>query len=156
MQHKKPADGKRSARSAGHASASLRRSRRRNRVNWKNVLLILCCVVLPPLGFVLVWRSSWRVTYKYIAFGAMAALMVGALVLSPWPTQNEEGSVTMVQREPEMEIYGPELPDDLVEGYEPRAGESVLAEDPTLSRRENRPLRERIDELFVLHGDTFN
>ena len=34
--------------------------------------------------------------------------------------------------------------------------QAVLAEDPTLSRPENKPLRDRIDELFELHGDTFN
>jgi ATP-dependent DNA helicase RecG len=34
--------------------------------------------------------------------------------------------------------------------------QAVLTEDPTLSRPENKPLRDRIDELFELHGDTFN
>ena len=34
--------------------------------------------------------------------------------------------------------------------------QAVLAADPTLERPENRPLRERILELFELHADTFN
>lgn len=34
--------------------------------------------------------------------------------------------------------------------------QATLAADPTLMRPENRPLRDRIMELFELHGDTFN
>mgnify|MGYP002859503597 CR=1 FL=1 len=34
--------------------------------------------------------------------------------------------------------------------------QATLAADPTLSRPENLPLRDRIRELFQLHGDTFN
>ncbi len=34
--------------------------------------------------------------------------------------------------------------------------QAVLAADPALERPENRPLRDRITELFELHADTFN
>lgn len=34
--------------------------------------------------------------------------------------------------------------------------QAVLREDPLLSQAKNKPLRERINELFVLHEDTFN
>jgi ATP-dependent DNA helicase RecG len=34
--------------------------------------------------------------------------------------------------------------------------QAVLREDPLLSQAKNKPLRERINGLFVLHEDTFN
>lgn len=129
QQRKRTAAGRQNGRSGRRSGAVTRSGRRDRSAVLKDILLVLCCLVLPPLGFFLVWRCDWNVRYKYAAFAGMALLVAALIIWTPWPSAEVDSGITMVAREPEMEIYGPELPEDVVEGYEPRVGESALSED---------------------------
>lgn len=65
--------------------------------------------------------------------GTMAALAAVLIVPSPYP--NAQGGVQLLGEDPEVEVYGPEVPSAIVDGYTAPVIQSVVlpAEDENAS-----------------------
>lgn len=67
----------------------------------------------------------------------LAVCFVAAVIIVPSPEKQHKGSIELHGIEPEVEVYGPELPEDIVEGFSNTPVESVIVntedeEDDTL------------------------
>lgn len=81
---------------------------------------LLWMIVFLPVGFLRMWRSRcrWPLGVKYAVSGLMLAAVVLA-VIAPSPYEAPVGGLELYGNKPEVEIYGPALPDGFVPGYVP-------------------------------------
>lgn len=84
-------------------------------------------LLVPPVGLTLMWRPScrWHVAVKSAVTAVMAALLV-AIFAVPAPKNASGGGVELVSSRPEVEVYGPDLPNFIVPGYTNDQTESVI------------------------------
>lgn len=68
-------------------------------------------------------RSSMKKTWLLFGF-AMAALV--AVMVVPSPDMNRQGGITLYGEDPEVEVYGPVLPETIVGGYTQPTIQSVV------------------------------
>jgi len=106
-----------------HQEKSVRR-RKPNRHNKKALIWLL---LFFPVGVTLMWKHActWRRGVKFAVTGAMVAVMAAMFIMPAPPAR--QGGITLVGAKPEAEIYGPELPAKIVQGYTRQATGSVLA-----------------------------
>ena len=98
-------------------------ARRRDLRNLKTALWLL----VPPVGLTLMWRRScrWPVALKAGISAAMLVALVAVFVL-PTPTTTVAGGVELVTNKPEVEVYGPDLPNFIVPGYTNDQTDSII------------------------------
>jgi len=101
----------------------------------RNVLAAVAVFLLPPVGVLLSWRSSWSNLVKYCMTGAAVAVMLLVVMLLPSAENTVNGGIEMVGRNAEVEIYGPDLPTAMVTGYTLTSYESLLASNEEDSAR---------------------
>lgn len=108
-----------------------RAKKRRISYNSKTLLWFLCL----PIGFIRMWsdRCTWRLGAKYAVSGVILALLVAVLVV-PSPQNVYKGSIELYGEDPEVEVYGPGIPQDFVVNIAPLApqGESIIVPDEEL------------------------
>ena len=81
-------------------------------------------------------RKKLSPTAKSALFlGVMAVALIGVL-LAPSPDDNKVGGVELFGAEPEVEVYGPELPESTVGSYPVPVVESVVLPDSTATVEE--------------------
>ena len=103
--------------------------------NWKRrsdtrrMLSVLACILLPPLGIYMVWRSRWSARARYCLTGLAVACFALMVVLLPSADGRADGGIELVGRERQAEIYGPDLPTATVTGYVAPVSQSVFAAD---------------------------
>ena len=75
-------------------------------------------VLFFPVGLTRMISSActWRRGTKY-AVGALCCAILAAVVICPSPYQRSKGGIELFGDDPEVEIYGPELPETIVGGY---------------------------------------
>lgn len=93
-----------------------------------NLLAVLFLFLLPPLGVILLWRSSWSDTVKYCVTGAVVLTVSVGVALLPSAENRTVGGIELIGREQEVEVYGPSLPTAMVAGYTVSATGSVFAD----------------------------
>ncbi len=90
--------------------------------------LILCY----PLGLTRMWRArcSWSLSAKY-AISSIALIVLAAVLLAPAPKNVHRGGVELYGEDPEVEVYGPVLPEGFVAttGTSPAQSVIVHSED---------------------------
>ena len=98
-------------------------SGRANRASLRTALWLL----LPPVGLTMMWRKScrWPLAVKAGVSALMAAVLVTILVF-PAPKTATAGGVELVTNKPEVEVYGPDLPNFIVPGYTNDQTESII------------------------------
>ena len=91
--------------------------------NLKTALWLL----FPPVGLTLMWRQScrWPMALKAGISAVMAAALLAVFIL-PSPKNASVGGVELVTNKPEVEVYGPDLPNFIVPGYTNDQTESVI------------------------------
>ena len=109
---------------ASKKSKSNRRTPRKR--DWRNLKTVLW-LLFPPVGLTLMWRRScrWPVALKAGISAAMVAALVTVFVL-PTPSKTAIGGVELVTSRPEVEVYGPDLPNFIVPGYTNDQTDSVI------------------------------
>lgn len=113
------------------------RNRNRKKINQRNQRYnrktLLWLVLFFPVGLtrMLFGACTWKPQVKYAVTGLTVALLA-AVVIVPSPYQRVQGGVELFGEDPEVEVYGPELPETIVGGYTAPIIESVVlpAEDP--------------------------
>jgi len=91
---------------------------------------LLWMIIFLPVGFLRMWRSRcrWPLGVKYAVSGLMIAALAGVFIL-PSPYEAPVGGLELYGNKPEVEIYGPKLPEGFVPGYVPVVTDSgVLPE----------------------------
>lgn len=73
-------------------------------------------------------RSKYSTRRLLIALGAASAALIALLVL-PSPDAAAPSGIQLVGAEPQADIYGPELPKNMVEGYTSPLVKSVLSQE---------------------------
>ena len=106
--------------------------RRKRRVPFRRspvfkALSALLCVLLPPAGIWLVWKSGWRGASRYGRTALAVGVCVLLVALIPLGGGTSRGGVEMVGRQRDTEVYGPEKPESMVSGYMAPAEDSVLS-----------------------------
>lgn len=107
------------------------RNRKKKKVNMRsrryNRRTLLWLVLFFPVGFtrMLSGACTWRRGSK-CAVGALALALVAAVLLVPSPYPTGKGGVELLGDDPEVEIYGPALPETIVGGYTAPVIESVV------------------------------
>lgn len=98
----------------------------------RNGKTLLWLFLFFPVGFTKMWKSSctWKNSVKYIV-SAVPALALAFLLIWPFGVAPAKGGVNLVGTEKVAEVYGPELPEKMVEGYSRPVEGSVLTEDST-------------------------
>ena len=86
---------------------------------------------LLPVGLPKLWspRCTWHKGVKLGITAAWVAVLIAVLVLPTPASRRASGGVRLVGSNPEVEVYGPELPAFIVPGYTRDQTDSVLAED---------------------------
>ena len=99
------------------------KKRPRDLRNLKTALWLL----IPPVGLTLMWRRScrWPVALKAAISAAMAVALAAVFVI-PAPTPAANGGVELVTNKPEVEVYGPDLPNFIVPGYTNDQTDSII------------------------------
>ena len=84
-------------------------------------------LLVPPVGLTLMWRPSCRWPMALKA-GISAAMVVAlaAVFIVPTPKTAANGGIELVTNKPEVEVYGPDLPNFIVPGYTNDQTESVI------------------------------
>lgn len=102
---------------------------RNQRYNRKTLLWLF---LFFPVGFTRMLSSActWRRGSK-CAVGGLALALLVAVLLVPSPYRAVRGGVELYGDDPEVEIYGPTLPESMVSGYTAPVIQSVVlpAED---------------------------
>ena len=95
---------------ANRRAGGFRRWLRRG--NGRVLLSLLLCF---PLGLVLMWRGGcrWPKAVKGAVTAALALAVALILIPQTTPTPAGTGGVQLVGSEPGVEIYGPELPENV-------------------------------------------
>ena len=85
--------------------------------------LVLCY----PVGLTRMWRSrcSWKLGTKYL-ISSIALVVLAAVLLAPAPQNVRKGSIELYGEDPEVEVYGPVLPQNYVMTASSSAGQSVI------------------------------
>lgn len=85
-------------------------------------------LLIPPVGLMMMWRPScrWHVGVKAGVSALMAAILVAVLVI-PTSAPPAAGGVELVADRPEVEVYGPDLPNFIVPGYTNDQTDSIIA-----------------------------
>ena len=98
-----------------------------NRQNLK-VLAWLWCF---PVGLTKLWRSdcTWPRGVKIAITAVMAAIIVAVIVLPIPMGKVSSGGIQLVGVNPEVEVYGPELPVLIVPGYTNDQPQSVIVNE---------------------------
>ena len=116
-------DIKRGARPVKRDVRAPRRARRPlDRDTVKTALWLL----VPPVGLTMMWRPQcrWPIAVKAGISALMAAILVAVLVI-PFPAP-AAGGVAFVTSRPEVEVYGPNLPNFIVPGYTNDQTDSII------------------------------
>ena len=97
------------------------------RLNVRKVVSIVVSVMLPLAGFWMIKDGQWTKRQKNClhALSVICFVMLVAVVF--WPTQSKEGGITYVERKPNVEVYGPELPGASVATYIAPASRPLFA-----------------------------
>jgi len=79
---------------------------------------LLWMIVFLPVGFLRMWRSrcAWPMGVKYAFSGLMLAALAAAFVM-PSPYSAPVGGLALYGNKPEVEVYGPVVPENYVPGY---------------------------------------
>lgn len=101
--------------------------KRRN--DFRRAISVIACILLPPLGILLVWRARWSNAAKYCLTGLAVACFALMVAMLPSADSRVNGGVELVGRERQAEIYGPDLPTATVTGYIAPVNQSVFAAD---------------------------
>lgn len=98
--------------------------RRKNRYNRRTLLWLL---LFFPMGFTRMVSSActWKRGVKYAVTGVALAI-VAAVLIFPSPYKPVRGGVELYGDDPEVEIYGPTLPETIVGGYTAPVIQSVV------------------------------
>ena len=99
----------------------------RRRENKRILLSLLLCF---PYGLTRMWKKNcrWWLPLK-IGITALFAAAALAVIIFPEPGRERSGNVEMVAMEREVEVFGPELPDNIpAGGYGYVVAESVLTD----------------------------
>lgn len=96
------------------------------RRDWRNLKTALW-LLIPPVGLALMWRPScrWPKALKAGITAVMVAALAAILIL-PTPKHETNGGVELVANRPEVEVYGPDLPNFIVPGYTNDQTESII------------------------------
>ena len=113
---------------ASKSSRSASRKRRRN------IGVILRLIFCPPLGLYLMWtRTRWPRLVKVSASALIAFAIV--LILTPMtdPPARQTGGVRVVGSGPQVELLGPEAPEnrESIDIYTPRRTAIIVEATPT-------------------------
>ena len=75
-------------------------------------------LLVPPVGLTMMWRSGcrWPIAVKSAVTALMAIALIAVFIV-PAPETPDSGGVELVTSRPEVEIYGPDLPNFIVQGY---------------------------------------
>ena len=89
--------------------------------------VILSLILFFPLGITLMWRRKcgWPSAVKFAVTGVMMAAVITIFAL-PAPASRHTGGVRLVGANPEVEVYGPELPVAIVSGYTQPSIDSII------------------------------
>ena len=92
-------------------------------------ILTALSILVPPLGIWYAWRRrGLKTPARFALTFAAVALAFVYVTLIPGASTPPRGGVEFIQRKPQAEIYGPELPEDMVAGYQaPSSVENVLS-----------------------------
>lgn len=84
-------------------------------------------LLVPPVGLMMMWRPScrWHIAVKSAVSFVMLAALVAVFAI-PAPTTQAGGGVSLVSSKPEVEVYGPDLPNFIVPGYTNDQTESII------------------------------
>ncbi len=84
-------------------------------------------LLVPPVGLTLMWRRScrWPMAVK-AGISAMMVVALAAVFIVPTPKTTANGGIELVTNKPEVEVYGPDLPNFIVPGYTNDQTESVI------------------------------
>ena len=108
--------------------SKMSRADRRRREKKLEILTVAACIILPPVGIYMVWRRKWNGQIKYGLTAAAVAVMALVVTLMPMADRKVPGGVTLIGAGKQAEVYGPELPEDMVPGRTV-ADDSVVSED---------------------------
>ena len=91
--------------------------------NLKTALWLL----IPPVGLTMMWRRScrWPMALKAGISTAMLVALVAVFIV-PTPKTTMPGGIDLVTNKPEVEVYGPDLPNFIVPGYTNDQTDSVI------------------------------
>lgn len=103
-----------------------RRRPRRRRMSY-NARTRLWLVLCYPIGLTRMWRSrcSWKLRTKYL-ISSIALVVLAAVLLAPAPKNVHRGSIELYGEEPEVEVYGPVLPQNYVMTASGSTAQSVI------------------------------
>lgn len=89
-----------------------RAKRRRMSYDARTRLWLILCY---PVGLTRMWRSrcNWKLSTKYL-ISSIALVVLAAVLLAPAPKNRHTGSVELYGEDPEVEVYGPVLPQNYV------------------------------------------
>lgn len=118
---------------------------RRKRSNARRIMSVIGCILLPPVGIFMVWRTRWSTNARYCLTGLAVACLVLMVALLPSPDARVIGGVELVGRKKVAEIYGPDLPTAMVTGYIAPVGESVFVQED----------EEEMTYVMAVPGDKF-
>lgn len=101
-----------------------RAKRRRMSYNAKTRLWLVLCY---PVGLTRMWRArcSWRLRTKY-AISCIALVLLAGVLLAPAPRNVHRGGIELFGEDPEVEVYGPVLPEGFVATGSAGAVQSVI------------------------------
>ena len=99
----------------------------KRRAGNRNTLKTALWLLVPPVGLTMMWRPScrWHIAVKSAISLVMAAALVAVFVL-PSPNTRANGGVSLVSSKPEVEVYGPDLPNFIVPGYTNDQTQSII------------------------------
>lgn len=103
------------------------RKKRRMSYNAKTRLWLVLCY---PVGLTRMWRArcSWSLGKKY-AVSSIALVVLLAVMLAPAPKNVHRGSIELYGEDPEVEVYGPVLPENFISGVQTVSTASVIVRD---------------------------
>lgn len=101
-----------------------RPKRRRMSYNARTRLWLVLCY---PIGLTRMWRSrcNWKLRTKYL-ISSIALVVLAAVLLAPAPKNVHRGSIELYGEEPEVEVYGPVLPQNYVMTAAGSTAQSVI------------------------------
>lgn len=123
-----PARGRASAISARPTGRKRAKRARKpvNRDNLKTALWLWCF----PVGLSLLWRKSctWKRGVKIAITALMGAILITIFVFPTPATDHYSSGIQMVASNPEVEVYGPALPNLIVPGYTHQSTGSIIVD----------------------------
>lgn len=99
-------------------------NKRKNRYNRKTLLWL---VLFLPVGLTRMFSAActWKKGVKYTVAGVVFAALAAVLIV-PSPYQPVQGGIELYGEDPEVEVYGPVLPETIVGGYTAPVIQSVV------------------------------